>query len=407
MMKDRTKSRTTVLFAMTMVMVVMAVPAAAENGVVKLDQGQLPALVYIEGTPERSVLSVAAYGGDGMTWIRLLSGGNIAVTRLGRTTFLVTTDKDAKGGTVYVMDLATGGMKKLFTGKNVCCLRSEPGRGVAMLAEWDRASISLIELDLATFATQPKGEIPKAAIGGMAPTKIRISPDFARMAYATSEGDDALHHGKYTLSVLELWTMASQELVRGIRVDLPGISSFSHGLPPFEWLSNDEVVYQDMEPNTAPGAQAYSDTMMHVFKAVDVKTKAVRELFRSERTMALDGGSMVYDPVTGRIVYNREWLVDMHAMRLVPRDLPFEVKNDYKAGEVSVLWGEKTLYRGKDICLGACISPSGANFAYMLRPRRETLVATIYAKIDGKDEPVKVAEGMHAPTSPVGWIEAK
>jgi hypothetical protein len=146
---------------------------------------------------------------------------------------------------------------------------------------------------------------------------------------------------------------------------------------------------------------------MHVFKTVDVNTKAVREVFRIERRMALDGGSMVYDPVTKNIVYDREWFINMHAMRLVPRDLPFDVRNDYKAREASVMWGEKVLYRGNENCLGTCISPSGANFAYSLRPRRETLMATIYAKVDGMDKPVKVAEGPYAPTSAVAWIEGK
>jgi hypothetical protein len=376
----------------------------------RLTDKQLPALMFIEGTYEQSSLCVTTFGGGKAARSTLISGGNVDVTRLGRMVFLVNTDKSSEGGTVYAMNLATGALKELFRDKNICCLRSEPGRGVAMLAEWDKESIRLIELDLNTFATQPKGQIRRQAEGAaggafMVPTKIRISPDFSRIAYVhTGDASTTERESRYTLSVIELHTMKSQDIAKDVCVELPSISSWSYGLPPFEWLNDDEIVYQDMKP-VADANEGIAWTDIHVFKTVNVRTKAVTEIFRQDRRMALDGGSMTYDPATGKIVYNREWFLDMHVRGLVPKNLPFAASQDYKATETTIMWGEKVLYRGNEHCLGTCISPSGLNFAYMIRPRRETLVGRIYTKVDGVDKPIQVAEGSFAPTSAVAWIE--
>jgi len=385
--------------------------AQALAGCPKLESSQYPALLFIEGTPEQSNLCVATFEGGQLTTKVIASARYIEATQLDKGIFLVSIKESARSGTVHAIDLNNGTSRQLPESTNISCLRSEPGRKVATLMDPNMARIRFVELDLETFATRSICELSRKGAdedcGQMMPACIRKSPDSSRIAYVCMCSDKApLHRSRHSLKMMELSTMMSLDLVGDIYVELPAISSFSHGLPPFEWLSDEEILYQDMEP-TPDSNESFSTKALHVFKTVNVRTKVVTELFREERTMALDGGRMVYDPASGSIVYNREWIVDLKGARLVPRNLPFTVMRDYKVRQTTVAWGADELYHGDENCLGTWISASGRNFAYALRPLRETLVARLYAKVDGIKEPLLVAEGSYAPTSAVAWVEGR
>ena len=217
-----------------------------------------------------------------------------------------------------------------------------------------------------------------------------------------------------------------------LRLELSPLSSFStdYARPPVEWITNHEIIYQHIPSETdskQPGlktGQGGSGRITFerspVLKIVNIDTNRVSQCARQKLPLTLGGGTMRRHPLTGEIVYQDEWIVDVRRKRLTPRNDPFSVVKRHPAdkdGQTVVRDKEKELFRGKRLYLGDCISPSHKHFAYALRHRLPTAEAResaarrgnwhveLYAKAEGMDDPVKVVEGSYRRITPVAWIE--
>jgi len=369
-----------------------------------------PALLFIQGPQDERELCVACFDGKTAYNEKIASARYLQVNQLDNAIFLVTAQRSPTKGSVYAMDLGRGIAKLLVESTRIHCLRAEPGMKKAMLVDTNMGigEVRLIGLNLANLETTLRHTLKKELLGdrfnGIGP-RMKLSPDFKHIVYASRKSDKVPERwSEYILRVLDLSTMKIEDLDNNVGVQISVLSSRGWGSPPFEWINNNEVIYQDMVPNKPNEILEPALQALNIFKSVNIKTKKVMELFCKELRLTLDGGSLQANPLNGKLIYNREYILDLEKKRLIPKTMPFAVVPGYRSKPTKILHGEVVLFSGGSRCVGSCVSPSKKNFAYSLRPKTRSLAEELYAKVQGLQEPIKVAEGPSWTTA-IGWIE--
>jgi hypothetical protein len=316
-----------------------------------------------------------------------------------------------------VLDLNSGTIKRISETPGVRCLRSEPSRKTAMLIDSIRipGEDRLAELGLTSLATAERQVLSKALLGDEYSNithprprtlldneyfrithPFMISPDFLHIAYISNKGE--FEAGDFELKSLDLQTLKTEVLDRNVNVQIPGISSFSHGFPPFEWISNSQVLYQHMVSQDGVNA-------LCAFKTVDIRTKEISERFRKQVRMELNGGYLETDPLTGHLILNRKYVLDYTQNQIIDRILPFTVGSDPLQKGTEIKSADGVLYSGSAMCIGTWMSASGTSFAYVLTPSYGAPSAEVYALFGRDIKPLRVAEGYSSFTHPIGWIQ--
>ncbi len=387
------------------------VPAAERLRCPAVAEERRPALVFVEGPVNQSNLYVARLDGAALRREKIISAKYIEVTQLDNALFLVSAAEGSTDGRVYAADLGAGVLKFVADGTRTHCIRSEPGRGAALLMDANLGAglIRLLELDFGSLNVTERHRLSSELLGDdfkFIGPKVRISPDFARIAYVYKRGPFGVEgRSRYELRLLDLATMEVQTLDPNVEVEISMLSSFSCGRPPFEWLNKKEVLYCSAAPGGPAEVVGFDANRVSIFKVADVESGQSKELFRKSLRLTLDGGSLRIDPLTGKLIYNGELVLDLNRGLLTPKNLPFAVVRDYRSRTTDILCGQRVLYTGAAHCVGQLASASGSNFAYALRERSPSLHASLYAKMANRDEPLKVAEGPYLPTRAIGWIE--
>jgi hypothetical protein len=367
-----------------------------------------PALLLVEGkTYEESRLWVACeYGGE-LHRESIISGNRLEATQIDNAVFLVSISQSpyiGSTGSTYVLDLNFGTIRRISETPSIRCLRAEPSRKTAMLIDSIRMPREdrLTELGLMSLATTERQVLSRKLLGdeySRITHPFKISPDFLHIAYIGNKGEfGAGHADDFELKSLDLKTLKNEVLDSKVRVDIPGISSFSHGNPPFEWISNTQVLYQHMV--TQDGFNA-----LCAFKIVDIRTKEISERFRKQLRMELDGGYLETDPLTGRLILNHKYVLDYAQNQIFDRILPFTVISDPLQKGTEIRSADEVLYSGSAMCIGTWQSASGSAFAYVLTPSYGAAAAEVYAVFDRDLKPLRVTEGYSSLIHPIGWIQ--
>jgi hypothetical protein len=376
-----------------------------------ITENKRPALVFVEGPVDQSHLYAAWLDGRTLRREKIISGRYLEVTQLDNAVFLVTVMDSHASGQVYAADLGAGVMKFIADGTQTHCIRSEPNRKVAMLMEADASGTKtrLIELNLVTLDATLRYQLSRQILGAdllFIGPDVRLSPDFRHIAYCWKQGPLRVERwSQYELRLLDLSTMEVQVLDPNVGVQISASSSFACGRPPFEWISDKDIVYLDMASNEPDVISTYAREAVGIFKVVDIQTTNITESFRRVLPLTLDGGSLRTNPLNGRLLYDDRHFLDLKKNTLDAKNLPFSVVSDFSSRKTQVLNGVDVLYSGSAYCVGSCLSACGGNFAYALRERTESLGVTLYAKMRHRAEPLKVGEGPYLPTRPIGWIE--
>jgi hypothetical protein len=167
------------------------------------------------------------------------------------------------------------------------------------------------------------------------------------------------------------------------------------------------ICYQDIVPGATEASRPGRERREHVIRTVDVRTGEIREVLREKLALELDGGNLRPGPSEGELVYRSTWILDAEEGDLRSRYEPYEVLQEFRGGKGAILHRESLVYRGDELIMSICPSPTGANLAYMTRPLYGSdLVARIFAWLPGFETAVKVGEGVSAPTAPLAWIDS-
>lgn len=376
----------------------------------RIRNDQRPALLFFQGPVDKRELCVAYFDGQTAQNEKIASAKYFMVTQLDNAVFLVCEKSSSTKGRVYAMDLGRGIANLLAESTRIHCLRSEPKMKKAMLVDANMSigEVRLIELNLANLKVTLRHTLKKELLGdrfnGIGPG-MKLSPDFRHIVYASRKGDKVHENwSEYILRILNLATMKIENLDTNVGVQISAFSSRGWGRLPFEWINNNEVIYQDMVPNEPNEISIPPFQALNVFKIVDIETKKISELLRRELPLTLDGGSLIANPLNGQLIYNKKYILDLRKKTFKPKDLPFSIVTNRLTKQMQVLSGTDVLYSDSARYVGGCISPSGNNFAYSLRPKTRSLAEELYAKVRGLPEPIKVAEGPSWIRA-IGWIE--
>ncbi|MHC4641955.1 MAG: hypothetical protein ACYS32_09945 [Planctomycetota bacterium] len=373
----------------------------------RIRNSQRPALVFIEGPGDKANLYVAYFDGETVHRKKIASAKYLQVTQLDNAVFLVTAKRSSKKGSVHAMDLGRGIVKLIAESTRIHCLRAEPQRQTAMLMDSNMGEgvIHLLELDLIDLKVTRRQTLKTELLPGLTGTldkSLRLSPDFKHIVYAFRASQKVPEFSSgFMLRILNLSTMKVEDLVSNVGVKISMASSIGLGVPPFEWINNDEIVFNDM-----PSDEHYDTTnALSIFKRVNIRMKGITECLRKKLPLTLDGGFLRTNPLNRKLICNKKYILDLEKKNLISKDLPFSVMPSLHAKPTNILYGKDILYSGKSSCADSCISASGKNFAYLLRRQTVSPGSFLYAKFEHEDKPVKVGEGTHWPTRPIAWIE--
>ncbi len=368
---------------------------------------QRPALLFIEGPADKANLYVAHFDGKTVHRKKIASAKYLQVTQLDNAVFLVTAQHSSTKGSVYAMDLGRGIVKLIARSTRIHCLRAEPQRKTAMLMDSNMGEgvIHLLELNLENLTVSSRHTIRTESLPGLTGTldqSLRLSPNFKHIVY-TFRADRKMPEfsSGFMLRILDLSTMKVEDLVSDVGVKISHGSSIGLGIPSFEWINDDEIVFNDM-----PLVEHHDTTnALSIFKRVNISTKEISECLRKRLPLTLDGGLLRTNPLNGKLICNKKYILDLEKKSLAPKNLPFSVMPSLHAKPTKILFGKDVLYSGKVSCVDSCISASGKNFAYLLHRQTVSPDSLLFAKFEHKDKPVKVGEGTHWPTRPIAWIE--
>jgi hypothetical protein len=391
----------------------------------RITKDHRPALLFADGSVAETRLCVAYMDGNVVHGEPIVSAKYLdEITQLDNSVFFISTTEADRSHRNYVVDLDTGTIRLIARTNGMRCLRAEPARKTAMLIDVDGSAgeIRFLELRLASLQAKECQMLSRASLGDEFNSifhRFKISPDFRQIAYLRYKGGNRSGRiveriSEFELKSMDLQSLNAEVLDDSVRVEIPGISSFAGGAPPFDWISNHQVLYQDMIYQDQAGGAAGLQTEMpslfrlnglHVFKTVDIGTGVISEHFRKQLRMALDGGSLEAEPLTGRLIFNRNYVLDHEKDELIDRNLPFSVFSDSAQGRIEIRSSSDVLYSGKAICMVTRLSASRKYFAYLLSPEGNMGPSELFAVFDARLQPVKVVEGPYSPTQPIGWIE--
>jgi hypothetical protein len=289
------------------------------------------------------------------------------------------------------------------------CLRSVPDKKEAVILRYGQGTdkSTLIHVDLNTLEATPRYTLPRTdATRGFKGPHMKISPDFSKLAAMVGPEQlpprTASRRSSFSLRVLDLETMKVTELDDEVTVEINLISSFDHGTPPFEWMNAQNILYQHMPPEDVAEGE-FRPKAQHVLKRANVESKQTTEWQRKRLRLALDGGEMWRDWLTGKLRYH-DFTVDTAIRSLLPYDPCYSVTHSPEGTEIR--FRGKLLHHqaGRHARVQACASPSQVHVAFFVRSDDGTDTPTVYAQTNDMTQPVKVAEAPFY-TTLVSWIE--
>ena len=383
---------------------------------------QFPALVYVEelldhDPADRTRLMVASFDKGKPEIHNIAASQYITPRRLSDAVFMLEMSHHPKDRTLwtqthYIVDFQTGSSVLLGESKSrdklvhFYCLDSDPHKGEAIILRYGQGTdeSTLLRVDLTTLEIDPLYTLPiTEATHGFHSPKIKISPDFKRLATMIAIKEDKENHKKksYKLRVLDLQTMKTTVFDDVMTVEVGVLSSWGPAIPPFVWLDSEEILYQHMITNEVKQEEFQHDAL-YVLKSVNIKNRTTTEWLRNRMRLTLRGGSMSVNRSKNEVNFHN-CVVDVSSRSLKPKVSRKPQKSQkIKQLELNV----KNLLSPKNYeIVQSIVSSSKKNAACFIRfkdDRNET--PKIYAQTEEMTQQMVVLDAQFY-TSLITWIE--
>lgn len=390
---------------------------------------QYPALVFIEEylkapVSERSSLMVATFDGETPNVQKIMAAQSLETTQLGDAVFLVNAwqhprDQELWSQSYFLINLSTGSSVLLLKSKlsnimscselePVMCLLSIPDHNEAVLFrnvpstdESTLIHVNLNTLETVDLFTLPRNNETQGFHDPCLPCILRISPDFkllAAMLYRERLESQQI----YSLRVLDLETMQVVELDDQVVVEVHPISS-ALPIPPFEWISGQEILYQHMIPEDVNEGGLFSTHAQYVLKHVNIETKEITELIRNRLPLTIHGGYIDLNWFTGILSIYAD---PDNVVSTAPVNQPtYSIKEGPNI--IKIYYQDQLIrqHKGDYWHTGSCISHSREHFAYYIRYDDIGISTVLYAKTRDMKKPVQIAKRSYGYSELVAWIE--
>lgn len=383
------------------------IPLGEENG---------PALVFLdESSVPYTSLYTAIVREEQVEIRKIISSRSINVTKMDESVLLVNTseypqDRSQWIQAFYLVDLKQGTVALLSRSRSrdklvhIVCLRTLPGEDRAMLLRYGQGTESnqLLEVNLTNLDVMIRNSFPKDGDFSLfSRPQMQLSPDFRWLATIMPDMEPQEWTGStdYTLRSLDLETLTFSDLDPNISVMIASISSLAYGTPPFDWISDTQILYQHMPVPELLDPFAMEGT--YVLKCVDILTQEISEWTTKQMPMTLDGGSLKMDPFTGDIHFH-DYIVDPNTKTLSLYEVPYKIESDVPNKISEITFNGEVIYSGYYGRTSVALSDSQQYFAYFVRPNNKEL-GTLYVYCDSDETPMKVDDFNDA--TPIAWLE--
>ncbi len=379
---------------------------------------QFPALVYtqedlsLEETQRTSLMIATIIEGKADIQ-KIMAAQSINAAQLSNTVFLLQAnqyphDSSVWQQTQFLVDFKTGSKVLLCKSQSrdklvhYYCLRSVPEKNEAVLLRYGQGTdkSTLIQVDLKTLETKTKFTFPeKEKLPEFNGPHVKISPDFKHLAamigpYLGNQISSQSRQPGNSLKVLDLDTMKITIIDDKVQVQLSPHSSIGYVRPPFDWISNDEILYQNMIPIKLGESQ-------YVLKCANIKNNTTTEWLTKQLPLTIGGGNLSCDWFTGE-VYFQGFLVDLKNKILLPKIDSCSIKQDSYRTEIN--FNGKLIFNYDDyLYVDSCISHSKNNFAFFVRFNGNEQNA-LYIKNKDINEPAIILQDS-SNTDIIAWIE--
>lgn len=351
--------------------------------VVPVPTNSYPALLFSEedlkAEPRsRTTLKMATFFDSEVKLQEIMAAQYIQAEQLNDSVFLLeashhSSQNDAQwSNAYYLVDFNTGENVSLFesTGRDqlvhLRCLYSAPDKGEAVLFRYGQGAKqnSLIRVDLGSLETSVLRNMPRE-IPPKGFYRYEISPDYKRLACMVRKGG---HPSQvYSLQVLDLDTLKTTELDDCVRVEV-GMESSMRGIPPFEWISPTNILYQHMLMDENSSKEWCGPRNAdYILKCVNIETGTTNEWKRKRMPLTMDGGSMRRDWLTNALGYNG-FLVDTQLRTLEE--------------------SKKLLTPGSHLLRS--LSPSGKHLAWLMPRQVDAAASLLFIKTQGVEYKIEI-----------------
>lgn len=391
----------------------------------RLSKDQYPALLFIQedincDPHNRSSLMIATFDSGKSVVQKVMTSQYVNAVQLTDSVFLLEADQHPKDRSQweqsrFLVDFQTGSHVLLSRSKSrnklvhLRCLRSVPDKNEAVILQYGQGTdkSTLIHVDLKTLQTTELYTLPRTdAMRWFHGPHMKISPDFKLIATMAGreqrEPRTAYRGSSFSLCVLDLETMKKTVLDDEVMVQISASSSFSGGTPPYEWISNQDILYQHITPEDVDEGE-FRHEAQYILKCANVEHKKVTEWFKKRLRLTLDGGNMHLNWLTGELQY-QDFTVDTYGHSLIPYQTCYSVKRGPDSTEIRFRDQVLHQHKGHYPYAQGCISHSQEHFAYFIRFDNKDGNPTVFAKTRDMKQQVFVAEVPYY-TTLVTWIE--
>ena len=384
-----------------------------------LADANVPALMFVNESSEpnaygRTSLYTTSFPGDTIQTQKILTSQYLQVDQISNSAVFIRTHTvldDLWHIAFYLADVRQGKQVLLSESQepndpiHFYCLRAVPEDNRALLFRYGPGveSNQILDVNLTTLAVDEHYNFPKDGeydLFSWSPTYLQVSPDGRHLTTMALDLERFVWGEEYTyyrLKHLDLETLTLTDLDPNVSVMVGRWSSHAYGIPPHDWISPTEILYQHM-PVPDP-IDPYAEEGTYVLKSVNIETGDISTWTTHQMPMTMDGGSLNLDPFTG-IIHYHDFIVDPNSKTVQDPQLPYEVIRDYKQKTSTICFNDEVLYTGEIYygTVNVLLSPSERYFAYQAQ-------GGLYVYYPEKNESVKAEDFNNVSFSLIGWIE--
>lgn len=378
-----------------------------------LREEQYPALLYVEHFSDRQQLNIAYWDDDRFAVHELFYGSRVAVHPVGDDVFYVS-GADMRGlDHKYIVDIRKGTSNNIVDDRIFRYLGMIPSHSVLLMHHGLQDNFTafyryILHTQKLELVSQFRNGNKETGLNGI------VSPDLKYMASCRYMGEQDDIHPKpaqYQFSITNIKTKETTWIDDEVGIVISPVSSFSKGYPPFVWLSDNELMYldMDMKKNTywASEKDFVKDTSS-TLKIAHVSDDGITITTHGDYDLPLTLSGGTFRTNGDRIFYEDRWEVDQTRKEIVERMEPFEIIEDKDTGQVTIHWHDNKLYPVKgNYWVHPLLSPSQNYLAYATKQRISDYDrrSSAYIKRYGTEEPFLLDDSAGRYTRFVAWIE--
>lgn len=376
-----------------------------------VEDDQYPALVYTHG----DILKVTYWDQDHFE-IQDIMDGCSSVTPVGDGLYFAASSNYRRLYNYHIVNLVKGRITRIEHDEGLRHAGISYGECILFFqSENVNDDMTFYRLDLNTLELQPITHFTHQDHPNWfndLTYRFNVSPDCRYIASIRYRGDrrDYSQAALYELSITDVKTQTTTVIDDEVGIAVNPISSNGRGVPPFEWLDRDELLYLDMDMKRATYWDMDEFVMIKdISSTLRIATVSPQDILVTghgdyDLPLTLSGGEFLR---SGTQIFYNHMEVDRIHKKLVPRQEPQRITYDRDKKETTVQFYDQTVYQGGLSRFSQILSPSTHHLAFVLHDTVTPYHYNYHLFIARKDaqKPFPIVENNSEIIRLVEWLE--